>query len=149
MTRYKKETLHEEQNRLGGALGDFQDEKLLEQTCQFAMSKNVRPQDTISILSSVGANPEGRDVWLSFIQKNWKTLVQHYGEGGHTLQRLVKAISGSAEEKHFKSFKKFFATHDAPGAKRAIEQVQERLLGNIAWLKKDRGKIEKFLEKII
>ena len=149
MARYKKETLHEEQNRLGGALGDFQDEKLLEQTCQFAMSKNVRPQDTISILSSVGANPEGRDVWLSFIQKNWKTLVQHYGEGGHTLQRLVKAISGSAEEKHFKSFKKFFATHDAPGAKRAIEQVKEKLEGNVAWLRRDGKKIEKFLLALI
>ena len=147
MARYKKETLHEEQNRLGGALGDFQDEKLLKQTCQFALSKNVRKQDTISILSSLGANPAGRDIWLSFIQKNWKTLVQRYGEGGHTLQRLVKAIGGSAEEKHFKSFKKFFATHEAPGAKRAIEQVKEKLEGNVAWLKRDGEKIRKFLSQ--
>ncbi len=147
LEKYKKETLHEEKNRLGGALGDFSDVKLLAQTCEFALSKNVRPQDTISILSSVGANPAGRDIWLSFIQKNWKTLVQRYGEGGHTLQRLVKAISGSAEEKHFKSFKKFFATHEAPGAKRAILQVLERLEGNVAWLRRDGKIIEEFLEK--
>ena len=142
---YKKETLHEEQNRIGSALGDFSDEKLLKFTCEFSFSEHVRKQDTISILSSVGTNPAGRDVWLAFIQKNWKTLVTRYGDGGHTLARLVKAISSSAEERHLKSFKKFFTTHDAPGAKRSIQQVLERLEGNVTWLKRDGKKIEKFL----
>jgi len=144
--KYKKEPLHEEKNRIGGSLGYFRDEKILKLVCDFAMSKDVRTQDTIGIISSVGANPIGRDIWLNFIQKNWKTLVSRYGDGGHTLSQLVKAISGSAEEKHLKSFKKFFATHDAPGAKRAIQQVLERLEGNVAWLKRDGKIIEKFLE---
>ncbi len=145
--RYKEEKLHEEKNRLGGALGDFRDPKLLKLACEFAMSKDVRQQDTIGIISSVGANPMGRDIWLDFVQKNWKTLVARYGDGGHTLARLVKAISGSSEEKHLKSFKKFFSTHDAPGAKRAIQQVLERLEGNVAWLKRDGGKISELLNK--
>ncbi len=145
MARYKAEKLHEEKNRLGGALGDFRDKKLLQKTCEFAMGKEVRKQDTIGILSSVGANPLGRDIWLSFVQKNWKTLVHRYGDGGHTLARLVKAIGGSAEEKHLKSYKKFFTTHEAPGAKRAVQQVIERLEGNVAWLRRDGKKIEKFL----
>ena len=93
----------------------------------------------------MGSNPGGRDIWLDFVQKNWKTFVARYGDGGHTLARLVKAISGSAEEKHLKSFRKFFATHDTPGAKRAIQQVLERLEGNIAWLKRDKKEIENFL----
>lgn len=145
IARYKKETLHEEKNRLGNALGDFTDSKILERACEFALSKDVRPQDSVGILSSVGANPAGRDVWWSFVRKNWSTLVVRYGDGGYTLARLIKAISASAEEKHLKSFKKFFATHPAPGAKRAIEQVKERLEGNVAWLKRDGKKIEKFL----
>jgi aminopeptidase N len=90
----------------------------------------------------------GRDIWWSFIQKNWKTLISRYGEGGHTLSRLIKAIAGSAEEKHLKSFKKFFKTHQAPGAKRSIEQVKEKLEGNTAWLKRDGKKIEQFLKSI-
>jgi aminopeptidase N len=145
VARYKKETLHEEKNRIGGALGDFKDPKILQKACEFAMSKYVRTQDTIGILSSVGVNSKGRDIWWNFVQKNWKTLVSRYGEGGLTLARTVKAISGSAEEKHLKSFRKFFATHDAPGAKRAIDQVIERLEGNVAWLERDGGKIERFL----
>ncbi|MES2023334.1 MAG: M1 family metallopeptidase [Patescibacteria group bacterium] len=144
---YKKETLHEEKNRIGGALGDFKNAELLKKTCEFAFSKEVRTQDTIGIISSVGANPMGRDIWWNFVKNNWKVLVSRYGDGGHTLARAIKAISASAEEKHLTSFKKFFATHEAPGAKRAIEQVKERLEGNIAWLNHDQNKITEFLKK--
>ncbi len=144
--KYKQETLHEEKNRIGGVLGDFQDPKLLKLACEFSFSEHVRIQDSIGIISSVGGNPMGRDIWLDFVQKNWKTLVSRYGDGGHTLARLVKAIGGSAEVKHLRSFKKFFATHDAPGAKRAIQQVLERLEGNVVWLKRDGKKISEFLK---
>jgi len=147
MKQYKKETLHEEQNRIGSVLGDFTNPKILKLACEFAMSKHVRMQNTIGILVGVGANPLGRDIWWKFIQENWKTLVSRYGEGGLTLAKAIKAIGGSAEEKHLKSFKKFFAAHDAPGAKRTVEQIIEKLEGNVAWLKRDQKIIKKFLKK--
>ena len=147
--QYKKESMHEEKNRIGASLGDFTDPKILKKTCEFSFSKYVRTQDVISILSYVGLNPAGRDVWLNFIKKNWKTLVTRYGDGGHTLARLVKVIGGSAEKKHFRSFKKFFSTHQAPGAKRAIEQVLERMENNIAWLERDGKAISRFFKHSI
>ena len=143
---YKNETLHEEKNRIGNALGDFSNPKILKLVSKFALSKDVRIQDTAGIISGVGVNPVGRDIWIRFIKDNWKILVSRYGDGGHTLGRLVKAISNSAERKHLTSFKSFFKNHEAPGAKRAIEQVLERLEGNIAWLKRDEKSIEKFLK---
>ena len=145
--KYKMEHLHEEKNRIGNSLGHFRDKKILKRVCEFAISKNVRTQDTVGILSGVGGNPLGRDIWWNFVKSNWKVLVSRYGEGGLTLSRVVRAIGGSAEEKHLKSFKKFFATHEAPGAKRAVDQVIERLEGNVAWLKRDGKKIEGFLGK--
>jgi aminopeptidase N len=144
--KYKSETLHEEKNRIGNALGDFIQNEILCETVHFALSDIVRIQDTIGILSSVGANPYGRDIWLKCIKQNWKMLVSRYGDGGMALGRMVKAIGGSAEKKHLSDFKKFFTTHDAPGAKRAIDQVLERLESNIAWLTRDGEKIEKFLK---
>ncbi len=149
LAKYKAESLHEEKNRLGGALGDFKDPSILKQVCEFTLSKHVRPQDTVSIISGVGGNPLGRDIWLSFVMKNWKSLVARYGDGGHTLSRLVKAISGSAEERHFKKFKQFFAKNEAPGAKRSIEQVLERLESNIAWRKRDQKLIHTFLSTLL
>lgn len=146
LTMYKKETLHEERNRIGGALGDFKQDKVLCEVVHFALSKDVRTQDTVGILSSVGANPLGRSIWLKCIKQNWKILVSRYGDGGHTLGRLIKAISASAEIKHLKTFKEFFRTHDAPGAKRSIEQVIERLEGNVLWLTRDKANINKLLK---
>ncbi|MES2315353.1 MAG: M1 family metallopeptidase [Patescibacteria group bacterium] len=142
---YIKEPLHEEKNRIGNALGYFNNQTLLRNVCKFALSSDVRIQDAIGILSGVGGNPSGRDIWLQFVKTNWKILVSRYGEGGHTLGRLVKAISSSAEAKHYSGMKAFFKTHDAPGAKRAIEQVLERLEGNNLWLKRDGKSIIKFL----
>ncbi len=144
---YKKETLSEEQNRIGNALGDFENKKILSQAARFALSKNVRIQDTVSILSGIGMNPMGRDIWLECIKLNWELLVSRYGQGGLTLGRAIKAISGSAETRHLKAIKAFFATHEAPGAKRSIEQVLERLESNIAWLKRDGNLVGKFLTK--
>jgi puromycin-sensitive aminopeptidase len=146
--KYKSENLHEEKNRIGSALGDFSTEKILNQTIKFAFSSDVRIQDTIGIISSVGANGAGRNIWLKCLKQNWETLVSRYGDGGMALGRMVKAIGGSAEKKHLAEFKKFFATHDAPGAKRSVEQVLERLESNIAWLKRDEKAIEKFLKKL-
>jgi puromycin-sensitive aminopeptidase len=146
LVKYKKEALHEEKNRIGGALGDFKNPKILALAAEFAFSKFVRTQDTIGVLNGVGANTLGRDIWLRAVIKNWKTLVSRYGDGGHQLSRLVKAIHNSAEEKHLRVVKKFFTTHDAPGAKRSIAQVLERLEGNILWLKRDGKIIEKFLK---
>ncbi|MEK7564023.1 MAG: M1 family metallopeptidase [Patescibacteria group bacterium] len=145
---YKKETLHEEKNRIGAALGDFKDKNILKLASLFSISDHVRTQDRVGIISSIGMNTEGRDVWITFVKNNWKKLVSDYGEGGHTLGRLIKAISNSAEEKHLKFFKTFFKTHDAPGAKRSVEQVLERLENNIFWRKRDEKKIEKFLKNL-
>ncbi len=145
--KYKKETLHEEKNRIGGALGDFTNDKILCEVTHFALSEHVRIQDTVGILSSIGSNPLGRNIWLKCIKYNWATLVSHYGQGGLTLGRAIKAISGSAEPKHLKELQQFFKTNVAPGAKRAIDQVFERLEGNIAWLKRDQKNIAKFFKK--
>jgi aminopeptidase N len=142
---YKAETLHEERDRIGAALGDFQDTKILNMVCDFALSSHVRIQDTVSILTSVAINPTGRDIWMKSIKSNWKTLISRYGGGGFTLSRLVKGISGSSEEKHLREFKSFFKTHEAPGAKRSIDQVLERIESNIAWRKRDSKKISKLL----
>ncbi|MDQ3245132.1 MAG: M1 family metallopeptidase, partial [bacterium] len=86
---YKNEVLHEEKNRIGHALTDFRDVKLLEKTCEFATNKHVRIQDTVSILSGIAINPIGRDVWMQFIIKNWKELLNKYGENAYTLSALV------------------------------------------------------------
>jgi puromycin-sensitive aminopeptidase len=149
LTMYKKETLHEEKNRVGHALGYFPDPKILAKVAQFAIGSDVRPQDSVGILNSIAINPRGRNVWLMFVRRNWGLLVRRYGDGGHTLARVVKGIAGSAEERHYDQFKKFFKKNPAPGAERSISQVLERLESNILWLERDYKKVKEFLDKNI
>lgn len=144
--KYKKETLHEERSRIGSVLGDFTEDQILCEVAHFALSKDVRTQDTIGILSSLASGPLGRNIWLKCVKQNWKTLVSRYGDGGHTLAKLVKSISNTAEAKHLKIFKEFFNSNDAPGAKRAVEQTIEKIESNILWLKRDKKDIEKFFK---
>ncbi len=145
---YKKETLHEEQGRLGRALCSFADKKLLARVLEFSLSKDVRSQDTLSLVAGVWGNPVGRDLAWAFVKKNWPTFLERYGSGGYSLSRLVKSGSVYHSREWYSDFKEFFRTHSAPGASRAVEQVLEKIDGNIQWLARDGKKIEKWLSSI-
>ncbi|HEY4477926.1 MAG TPA: M1 family metallopeptidase [Candidatus Paceibacterota bacterium] len=144
---YKTETLHEEKNRIGYALGDFENDKLLCETAHFALSENVRPQDTIGILSYLALNPLGRDIWIKSMKTNWQTMLNRYGDGGHSLGRLLEILKNSPEKKHLDFYKTFFKTRPAPGATRSIEQAKERIEANVLWLKRDAKALDKFLKR--
>ncbi len=143
---YQKETLHEEKNRIGYAMCEFKNPKILCDVVDFAFSSHVRIQDTERFLAALAGNPMGRDIWFKAMRMHWKTILERYGQGGYTLSRMVKAISGSAEKKHLRAFKKFFVSRKAPGAERSITQAIEKMESNILWLARDGKKIAKFLE---
>lgn len=144
---YRKQSLHQEKNRIGVSLGEFEDDKILCQVTEFAISSDVRPQDSIGILSGIAVNPKGRMIWLKFMKYNWDTMLSRYGDGGYTLSRMMKAISNTPEEKHLKYFRDFIKNHKTPGAERAVEQVLERIENNILWKNRDQKEINNFLKK--
>ncbi len=148
LNNYKNEDMHEEKNRLGSVLGYFQSEKILKNVCDFAISPDVRQQDMYSILAVVAINPFGRNIWIDFINKNWDLLLTKYGDGGSTISYVIKSIWNTGDRKHFIFLKKFFSTHQAPGADRAVQQVLERIENNVLWLKRDGKKIAKFLQNL-
>ncbi len=147
LAMYRKETLQEEKNRLGHALGAFQNEKLLKETLEFSLSKGVRLQDGLSVLASVLGNSKGRSLAWEFVKKNWPTLLERYGTGGHSLSRLISATSGFTTREAYNDLKKFFKTHPAPGATRAVEQVLEKIDGNIRYLAREGKNIDIWLLK--
>ncbi len=146
---YKNENLHEEKNRIGNALTYFKDEKILCKVIEFSFSENVKIQDTISILTGIAMNPDGRNIWLKSIKHKWQILLNRYGDGGYALSRLVKGFMLNSEEKYIKQFSTFFKQNKAPGAERAVEQVIERMEINNLIFKRDNKKLEKFLKKYI
>ncbi len=145
--RYKTETLNEEQNRIGRALGQFSNPALLKKSLEFAMSKDVRIQDTAQIFTSVWANPSGKKLAWEFTKKNWSILQKRYPASGHILNRFIKPASGFVSARDAKEVAEFFKKRKAPGAERAILQVLEKINSNDAWLKRDLKHLENWLSK--
>jgi aminopeptidase N len=143
---YSTEKLHEEKERFGRALSQFKDKKLLKDTLDFALSKDVRSQDAPSLIGGVWSNPIGRDLSWSFVKNKWPEIVKRYGEGGHFLSRLLSPLGNHNKKVDAEDAKKFFKKNKAPGADRTLLQVYERIYSNDAWQRNDKEGISSWLK---
>ncbi len=112
----------------------------------FALSKHVRYQNALGIIGSVWGNPKGRYLAWAFVKSNWKLLKVRYA-GGHYFTRVFGPAGQFTKISDAKDIEKFVRINPVPEAKRAIAQALEQIYSNAEWLKRDKKKIEKFLEK--
>jgi aminopeptidase N/puromycin-sensitive aminopeptidase len=144
-TMYIKETLNEEKNRLGRALVNFQNEKLVKKALDFALSKDVRLQDAPLMLATAAANAKARKVTWQFIKSNWKELNKRYPASGHMLGRALKPFGLMSEEKDLADLKKFFKGNKTQGMERTVQQILERVENNCLWLKNQKSQIQNWI----
>lgn len=144
---YRATDLHEEKDRISRALGVVKDVDILRQVVQFAMSDEVRAQDSIFVIVAVAMNPKGREMTWSFFRENWRVLLDQY-EGGFLLSRLVKYLTENfATEEKAKEVEAFFKEHQFPGTERTVSQSVETIRLNAAWLQRDLATTTEFLKK--
>ncbi len=141
---YKSATLHEEKNRIGRALGCFQQKDLLRKTLEFAISDEVRRQDSVRIIMNASVNPAGTDIAWSFIKKNWKIFLKRY-TGSREVAYLLEPTGSSTSLQRAKDVAAFIKKNPAPGIERTVQQVIERIQSNAALLKRDQNAIATFL----
>ncbi len=147
ISKYKTESLSEERNRIGRALGQFKNPALLKKTLKFALSEHVRLQDSPSIFMSVWSNPLGRRIAWKFTKDNWKTLLTRYPASGHMLNRFIKSAGNLVTAADAQDVRQFFKKHPAPGAERSVAQVIEQISCFDAWQKRDGKHIEHWLKQ--
>ncbi|XP_032596884.1 puromycin-sensitive aminopeptidase isoform X2 [Drosophila grimshawi] len=147
LTLYRSTDLHEEQDRISRALGCIGDVKLLRRVIDFAMSGEVRAQDSVFVIVAVAVNPKGRDMAWEFFKENNKQLLEQY-QGGFLLTRLIKyLIENFASEAKAREVEEFFRTNQIPGCERTVSQAVETIRLNAAWLERDREKLTEFLKE--
>ncbi|RJQ34644.1 M1 family peptidase [Candidatus Parcubacteria bacterium] len=142
---YKAATLHEEKNRIGRALGSFQQKELLQKTLAFAISDDVRRQDSVRMIMGITVNPAGTDIAWRFIKKNWKTFLKRY-QGSREVAYLLEPLGISTSTSMAKDVAAFLKKNPAPGTERTVQQVVERTHSNAAWAARDRKQIAAFLK---
>lgn len=145
---YKDEENQQEKDRVGRSLGFFKDENILKKTLDFAISENVRLQNSLGIIASVWGNPKGRYLAWEFVKKNWKLLKERYA-GGHYFTRVFTPAGDFTRKEDAKDIERFVTKNPVPEAKRTIAQVLEQIYSNAEWLKRDGNKIEKFLKDML
>ena len=142
---YKQEEHQQEKDRIGRSLGLFKQKNLLQKTLEFAISKHVRFQNTLGIISSVWGNPVGRYLAWEFVKINWQLLKERYA-GGHYFTRVFEPAGEFTKISDAKDIEAFVKKNPIPEAKRTIAQALERIYSNADWLKRDKAKIKKFLQ---
>uniref|UniRef100_A0AAX7VKL7 Aminopeptidase n=1 Tax=Astatotilapia calliptera TaxID=8154 RepID=A0AAX7VKL7_ASTCA len=127
---HKQADMQEEKNRIERVLGAISAPDLIQKVLNFALSEDVRPQDTVSVIGGVaGSSKQGRKAAWKFVKDNWEELYNRY-QGGFLISRLIKS---------------FFESHPAPAAERTVQQCCENILLNAAWLKRDAEDIHQYL----
>ena len=108
------------------ALPYFHDPALVNRTLAFAISPEVRTQDTGTLIGGVLSHPWGRDAAWSFVTREWPKLTERLGvfQG---LPAIAGATGNFCSAAAATEVKQFFAAHPVPSAERTVRQAIERI----------------------
>ena len=106
-----------------GMLADFRDPELIQRTLDYAVSGNVRNQDSWQLLGSLLRQPESREQAWKYVQGNWdKVHAQLTTSSG---QRIVGATGSFCTVAQRDEAQAFFAAHPVENTERALKQAFE------------------------
>ena len=116
----------EEYYRFFGALSWFQDPALVQRTLTFALSPEVRTQDTAQLIAGLITRPSSREAAWSFVKAQWPTLIQKLGTF-QGIPGIVGAAGSFCSAKEAADVRQFFAANPVPSSERTLQQALERI----------------------
>jgi len=123
--RLKTAKTPEEIYMLQQALAEFSDPALLQKTLEFAISSEVRSQDSLQVISRVMRNPAGEKLAWDFVRSHWEKVTSL---GGAFAGAAVAGSAGSFCDVAMRDqVQDFFAAHHEPAAERTLKQSVERM----------------------
>lgn len=144
---FKNEKNAEDRNRLMRALGQVRNSASIKTLLSLQTTNRVRLQEGPTFLAMLYANPKADVLAWEFFKKNYDHYEKHYGQGGHTFDRIISLNGKFKTEDFLKDFKDFFRKRKVSGGKRAVEQVTERVKSNIDRVKRDSKNLQDFLSE--
>jgi aminopeptidase N/puromycin-sensitive aminopeptidase len=106
-------------------LGQFENPTLLQRTLDYALSPDVRSQDSLQLIGSVFSNPVGQKQAWDFVRAHWDS-VQKAG-GPFASAAVVGATSTFCDAQMRDQVKDFFSAHKVEAAERTYRQSIERI----------------------
>jgi aminopeptidase N len=129
---------------LFNALASFQDPALVQRTLRFAMSRDVRTQDTATLIAGLLGRSTSQDAAWSFVKENWQTLERTLGvfQG---IPRIAGAVGAFCTREKRVEVEQFFTQHPVPAAERTLRQGFERIDSCIAVKERQSGPLASWL----
>jgi aminopeptidase N len=115
----------EEYHRFFDALSWFRDPALIDRTLAFAVSDDVRSQDTGQLIAALLARPWSRDAAWTFVKAQWPTLTKRLGTF-QGIPAIVGALGNFCSADAAADVRQFFNAHPVPAAQRTLRQALER-----------------------
>jgi len=116
----------EEYYRFFGALPWFQDPALVRRTLAFAVSEEVRTQDTGQLISGLLTRPGSRRAAWSFVKDQWSTLTGKLGTF-QGIPGIIGALGSFCSSSDAADVRQFFAKNPIPSSERTLQQALERI----------------------
>ena len=133
--RFRNGDTPQEQLRYLMALGEFDDAGLIERTCEFAISGEVKTQNAPFLLNRAIANrSHGAQAWR-FVREHWTQLNADFPS--NTIVRMVdpvKLLNGPTDVADVGAF---FSEHPIPQGAKTLSQILERQRVNAALRARD------------
>jgi aminopeptidase N len=116
----------EEYYRFFNALSSFRDPALVQRTLQFALSPDVRTQDTATLIAGLLSRTSSQDAAWTFVKEHWDTLTKTLGvfQG---VPRIAGAVGAFCTREKRAEVERFFKEHPVTAAERTLRQAFERI----------------------
>ena len=92
---------------------------------EYAISPDVRSQDSLIVISAVMRNPAGTKLAWDFVRAHWSEIANLGGAfGGGMIVENTRSFCDAGMRDEVKDF---FSTHPAPAAERTLKQSLESI----------------------
>jgi aminopeptidase N len=125
-------------------LPSFSQPQLVQRTLAFALSPDVRSQDSLNLIGVVMGNPEGEKPAWNFVRTHWDEVEK---AGGPFASAQVQGSVGAFCDPAMKDqVQEFFSAHPSPAAERTFRQSMERITNCIAMKTEQSGQLASWLQ---
>ena len=106
-------------------LPSFSEPELVQRTLAFAVSPDVRSQDSLGLIGAVMGNPDAEKIALDFVRSHWAEVEKAGGPfASAQVQGSVASFCDSAMKNQVQEF---FSAHPSEAAERTFRQSMERI----------------------
>ncbi len=141
------ETLHEEKLRIISSFSAVEKARDIIDVLNYYCGDEIKSQDTPILIARMFAEVDKPEVVYNYITHNYGKFLDKYGKGGHLLSRLLGSMAMVRDAETLKHMRDFFKKYPAPGCKRTLDQVYEKINGSILFYKSDARDLESYLRK--